>query len=658
MPIHESRADASERTMKKPLDLLLVEDSEEDALLVLRELRRGGFEVQSERVDTQPDMSAALKGRRWDLVISDYSMPGFDAPGALQVVKELGCDIPVIIVSGTVGEEHAVAALRAGAADFVLKDKLARLLPAVERELREKAERDAKRRAETRAAESENRYRAMFEACPLPMWVYDKGTLAFIAVNEAAVHHYGHSREEFAKLTLAEIRPKEDVAAFREDAARIKGRRDRHLVRHCKKNGAVTMVEVNSRDFSLDGRSARLVVANDVTDRMRLEEQLRRAQKMEAIGGVAGGVAHDFNNLLSVILSYGRLLRDGFAPTDPVRADLEEICKAGDRAADLTRQLLAFSRQQTLDPRVIDVNQIVGGMERMLRRLLGEDIQLAFQCAQHLDTIRADPGQVEQVVMNLAVNARDAMPRGGKLSIETENVRLGADNAEGHHDVTPGGYVMIAITDTGTGMDAATQERIFEPFFTTKEKGKGTGLGLSTVFGIVKQSGGHVWVFSEPGKGTTFKVYFPRSDAVLEAAPKPTVAPPTLRGSETVLLVEDEEQVRTLMRTILRRRGYSVLEAQNGGEAILICDEFEGDIQLLVTDVVMPRVGGPELAKRLLRMRPAMKVLYVSGYTDRSFVRDGTITPDAFARRVREVLDSAAGERRHRAKPDKRRRNG
>ncbi|MBI2394063.1 MAG: PAS domain-containing protein [Deltaproteobacteria bacterium] len=407
-------------------------------------------------------------------------------------------------------------------------------------------------------------------------------------------------------------------------------------------------LEVRVRERTAD-------LERQIDERVRAEEalrnteaQLRHAQKMEAIGRLAGGIAHDFNNLLSVILSYADIALGELRPDEPLREDLSEIRHAGQRAAELTRQLLAFSHQQVFNPRVLDLNQTVTGVEKMLRRLLGADIELICLTAATW-RVRADPGQLEQVLLNLATNARDAMPGGGKLTLQTKDVEFDEPYAREHHGVTPGPHVMLAVSDTGVGMERDTQAKIFEPFFTTKEKGKGTGLGLSTVYGIVRQSGGHVWVYSEPGKGTTFRIYLPRTTDVEDSHANGQVQPDSGRGNETILLVEDDEQVRGVARGILRRNGYVVLEAASAGEALLISEQHAAKIHLLLTDVVMPRMGGPQLAERLRARRPELKVLFMSGYTGEAIAHHGIlesnvpflqkpITPDALTRKVREAL--------------------
>jgi two-component system cell cycle sensor histidine kinase/response regulator CckA len=395
-------------------------------------------------------------------------------------------------------------------------------------------------------------------------------------------------------------------------------------------------------------------IAHDLTERRHLQDQLHQSQKLEAVGSLAGGVAHDFNNLLSVILSYSEILAEELPADAPLREYVEDIRGAGLRAVDLTKQLLAFSRQQVLQPRIVDLAKIVEGMEKMLRRLIGEDIELIAVYPQTMGKILVDPGQMEQVIMNLAVNARDAMPQGGQLTIEMTEVVIDEDFASEHVGAKPGRHVMLAVSDNGIGMTKATQARLFEPFFTTKEAGKGTGLGLATVFGIVRQSGGTIWVYSELGNGTVFKVYLPLSEAAeLGAAAALPLDSRSLRGTETILLVDDDERVRGLARTILRKYGYNVLEAQGGGDALLLCEQHPATIHLLLTDVVMPRMSGRQLAERLLVVRPDMKVLYMSGYTDDAVVRHGIlyatiafiqkpITPTALAHKVRETLGPPA----------------
>jgi PAS domain S-box-containing protein len=393
-----------------------------------------------------------------------------------------------------------------------------------------------------------------------------------------------------------------------------------------------------------------VVVLHDITERRRLEEQYRQSQKMESIGHLAGGVAHDFNNLLTIICGYCEVLLNQVRPDDFSFPCISEIKAAADRASSLTRQLLAFSRQQMFQLQVLDLNEIVRGTEKMLGRLIGEDISLTAMLDLRLDPVKADPGQIEQVLMNLAVNAKDAMPRGGKLTIETSNVELDEGYAASNVDVRPGRHVLLAVSDTGHGMTDEVKARIFEPFFTTKDQGKGTGLGLATVFGIVKQSGGHISVYSEVGTGTSFKVYLPALARESLTDQTGTGTAQTPKGTETLLLVEDEEKVRALTRTALQASGYTLLEASNGVEAIRLYEEYPGRVDMLVTDVVMPEMGGRQLAERLMSVRPDLKVLYLSGYTSDAVVRHGVLESEVaflqkpfsvagLAKKIREVLD-------------------
>ncbi|HEU5261858.1 MAG TPA: PAS domain S-box protein [Gemmatimonadales bacterium] len=507
-----------------------------------------------------------------------------------------------------------------------------------------------RKRQEEQLLENERRYRLLFRSNPEAMWVYDYDTLRFLAVNEAAITRYGYTEGEFLAMTVRDIRPASELPKLEDMLTQRQGAGSFSGFRHRRKDGTLIDVDIESQPIEFAGRPARLVLARDVTARRQLEDQLRQSQKMEAVGQLAGGIAHDFNNLLTAILGSTQLLLHVTPPGDPRREDAEEIQNAGIRAAELTRQLLAFSRRQVLAPKVLDVNAVVSSMDRMLRRLIGEDIELVTQLATDLDSVSADPGQLEQVLLNLAVNARDAMPRGGRLTIETANVALTAEYAERHHRMPPGAYVLLAVSDTGVGMDEATQAHLFEPFFTTKEVGKGTGLGLATVYGIVKQSGGYIWVYSEPERGTTLKVYLPRVTGAAEPLRAALPRGDLQHGSETVLLVEDAAPVRALARKGLEAYGYRVLDAPDGPTALDLAARHAGGIDVLVTDVVMPGMSGRELAERLAPHRPEMKVLYTSGYTDDAMVRQGVLrsgvaflqkpfVPETLARKVREVLD-------------------
>jgi len=422
-----------------------------------------------------------------------------------------------------------------------------------------------------------------------------------------------------------------------------------------RKDGSLIWVVENVSLLPSDEEGGEILLGTvvDMTERRRLEEQLLQSQKMEAVGRLAGGIAHDFNNLLTAVSGYSELLLRELPDGDPRREFAEEIRKAGGRAAALTHQLLAFSRRQVLEPRVLDLNAVISGMERMLRRVIGEDIELITATQEELWHARADPGQIEQAILNLVVNARDAMPRGGKLTLETANVELDEKFAGRYATVTPGPHVMLAVSDTGIGMDAELQARLFEPFFTTKEHGKGTGLGLSTTYGIVKQSGGSIWVYSEPGHGTTFKIYLPRCEEPLEELPPAPDTREAAPGTETVLVVEDEPEVRRLVERLLRGKGYRVLTAGSPADAVALAKAHEAAIDLLLTDVIMPGMNGRELARLLAPARPAMRVLYMSGYADAAMSQQGILppgtafvskpfTPEVLARKVREVLDGRA----------------
>lgn len=521
--------------MKPPLRLLLLEDNPVDADLITATLTEGGIPCQSRLVDTRQAFVAALKEGQTDLILADYSIPGFDGFSALTLARQHRPEVPFMFVSGTIGEDLAIDAMHQGATDYILKQRLGRLVPSVQRALREVEERAERQRAEDALEQS--------------------------------------------------------------------------------------------------------------------EKQFRQAQKMEAVGRLAGGIAHDFNNLLTVIMGYSQVLSTELGPQHPLRSKIEETQKAGERAAVLIRQLLTFSRKQSMDPKVLRLNTVVTNLEGLLRRLIGEDIRLVTQLDPGNGRLRADQAQLEQVLMNLVVNARDAMPNGGVLTLETSQVELTRSPVYHLRPLAPGPYVSLSVTDTGCGMDRQTQSHIFEPFFTTKEEGKGSGLGLPTVFGIVTQCGGGIDVSSRVGHGTKFEVYLPSVESEVSAAALPQDPGHPKRGTETVLLAEDDPSVRNLVRDELRKLGYRVLEAKNGVEACLLATQHAGTLDLLLTDVVMPGMGGRELAQHLSVIKPDLKILFMSGYIDDVGLRAGhdeesssflqkPFTPKALAQAVRDLLDT------------------
>jgi len=496
----------------------------------------------------------------------------------------------------------------------------------------------------------DKKFRILFEEHPQPMWILDPNGPQFLAVNAAACTLYGYSPAEFASMTVGEIQSPEDAGRFLAELHNPV-RPAASEWRHRTKDGRRIEVEIALHPIQFGGESAELAVLMDITGRRQLEDQLRQAQKMEALGLLTGGVAHDFNNLLTIITGYSQLILGKLSEGDPNRHSAEQIVKAAERAAELTRRLLLFSRRGVPQAKVLDLNQVVTSLGTMMQRLLGEEIEMQLNLAAGLGSVHADPGRVEQVLLNLAANSRDAMPKGGILTIETANVSV--QQAGGV--VKPGAYVVLTVKDNGAGMDEATRAQAFEPFFTTKAAGAGTGLGLYTVAGIVKQSGGGVELTSLPGLGTSFRIYLPRTDRAPATLKTETPKLAAVRGAETILLVEDDDMVRTLVRETMENSGYRVLEASDPLEARARAANCRSAIQLLITDVVMPKSSGPELAKELLGIFPGLKVLYMSGYTERTLLKRGVrstegaflpkpFSPAELTAKVREVLENDGGK--------------
>jgi|EndMetStandDraft_4_1072995.scaffolds.fasta_scaffold09635_2 PAS domain S-box-containing protein len=615
----------------KPLRVLLVEDREDDALLVLAELKRGGFDVTHRRVETAETMREALTETGWDVIVSDYSMPVFTGIKALEVLHATGLDIPLIVASGTIGEETAVAALKAGAADFFSKDKLVRLVPAIERELREADGRRRRRQAEAALEAVRARMQLTLQALTIGICEVDLRTDAVVLSAEFERLHGlapGTSPSTLAGH-LATIHP-DDRARATEAFEPARRGLDALLEYRVKwADNSVHWIRVIGRTLRDDaGTPVRVVgIGSDVTAQKTLEDQFRQAQKLEAIGSLAAGVAHDFNNLLTVIAGYCEMLESELEGHPAVIEDVQEIKRAGESAATLTRQLLAFSRRQIVSPMVVDLNAVVQASHKMLRRLVEANIRIELELAEPLAPVKIDTGQVEQLLVNLVVNARDAMADGGVVTIETDNVVVDEPYARTHLDVTPGPYVVLSVSDTGSGMTPEVQARLFEPFFTTKERGRGTGLGLATVYGIVKQNLGHLWVYSEVGMGTTFNIYLPIAQGEATAQPPRAAAEPQLHGTETVLIVEDEAALRALTERILQRHGYHVLTAANGADALKISAEHSGPIRVVLMDVVMPGRSGRVIGEEIAQQRPEASVIYVSGYTDAAITHHGVLAP-------------------------------
>lgn len=633
-------------SMNMTINLLLIEVSEPDAQTVVRRLSQEGFSVSEKRVETRGELAAALDTRSWDLVISDYEMPAISAAEALSVLREKKSELPLIVVSDLEDEEKQDQILRAGAIDFLNKAKLHRLAPIIERELFMRTGPDSEYResewahplekalalAEKAQLESEERYRAL-ASCAHQVWTVKSGETDVIP---ETVTSESPSRSDLDPLDWVRSIHPDDRDEFHEEWLNALENKEVfeietriQIVPGIFRHFYVRAVPV----FHQDNTVREWIGMNfDTTERQLAEAELRKSeakllqiQKLESVGQLAGGIAHDFNNMLTAINGYCDLALRKIGEDDPLHKYISEIKKSGDRSALLTQQLLAFSRKQVLHPTVIDINQVIRDTGGMLRRLIGEDITLKTRLSGEIHPVRVDPGQLSQVIMNLAVNARDAMPGGGRLLIETANVYFDELYGRVHLDAKIGHYVMLAVSDTGTGIESEIQKKIFEPFFSTKESSKGTGLGLSTVYGIVKQSGGYVWLYSEVGHGSIFKVYFPMVADKIEKPPEPEMPVMLKKGNETILLVEDEFLVRNLCREVLESSGYQVFEANDGIEALEIFFRHRSRIDLLMTDIVMPKMGGRILAEKIQSYNPSLPILYMSGYTDDMVIRSGVI---------------------------------
>jgi PAS domain S-box-containing protein len=765
--------DGAARTIR----VLVLEDRPNDAELMIRQLRAAGFAPDWTRVDDEESFAAALHAGL-DVILADFALPRFNALDAVRLVRERGLHVPFIIVSASLGDERAADCIREGVDDYLLKDRLARLAPAVSRVLERERLKRERRDADERRRAMELRLQVATDACNVGVWDLDLSTrrvylspewmrqlgygggelptrfdewhrllhpadrehvmAAFAACQAGGAARYdvefrlrhkdGSYRWIHSRATIVaddagrplrmlgcyvDITERKAVeSALRESAERLKALMDhandgiavltpagvildanlrmadmlgttpdamlgKHITEFGtddqaamqafsaelnagrgrllgaplqRADGAVISVDFSLARVTIGGESLVLSIGRDMTEQRSLEQQFLQAQKMEAVGRLAGGVAHDFNNILTTIVGYAGLLRSDHALTPAALDDLQQVEKAAQRAAAMTKQLLAFSRQQVLQVAVVEPDELVADLEKMLHRLIGEDVQLVLRLSAGGNRIQVDQGQLNQVILNLVVNARDAMPTGGHLDIETSRVTLASEVAGVRAAVRPGEYVAIRVRDTGTGMDDETMLRIFEPFFTTKERGKGTGLGLSTVFGIVEQSNGYVGVESEAGRGTTFTIYFPVTTKDVDLRPNEPASPVSASG--TILLTEDDEQLRPLERAMLERMGYRVLDAADGKEALRIAAKHIGRIDLLIADVVMPGLSGPELAVQVRRLHPETRVLYISGYTGDAIVHHGVdeqdiallqkpFTAAELARKARQVLAAA-----------------
>jgi two-component system cell cycle sensor histidine kinase/response regulator CckA len=640
--------------MSQPLRVLHLEDNRDYSALVKSKLAAEGFEPDLVCVDTREEFEAALIKGGYDLVIADYFLPTYDGLSALKVAQELLPGTPILLVSGTIGEEAAIESLKAGATDYVLKHWPERLVPAVRRALREAGERKNRLQAEATVARQEKLFRALSENSLDVVTVLDQtGAFTYNSLSVARV--LGYEPPELLGQNAFSFIHEEDLKHTQESfqhCVENPGTTTNSKFRARHRDGTWRYLETICKSFLHDPEIAGIVVnSRDITERHLLEEQLRQSQKMEAIGQLAGGVAHDFNNILTVIQGHAALMRSAGGLPQPAAGSVDQIHQAAERAANLTRQLLTFSRRQMMQPRPLDLNAVVSHMTKLLERILGEDIALQFNYSAGQVFVLADVGMMEQILLNLAVNSRDAMPAGGRLTIKIAVVGVAANALVEHPEGRAGQFAQLSVSDTGSGIEPAVLPHIFEPFFTTKAVGKGTGLGLATVYGIVKQHQGWIEAHSRVGEGTTFRVFLPAIKAAGVTAEDTTIEEKLPRGSEVILLVEDEPPVRELASRVLQACGYRVLEAASGVRALEVWHKHKDEIALLLTDVVMPDgMTGRDLAEKVQAEKPELKALFTSGYNAEIVGKDFVVKeglnflqkpylPHKLAQVVRNCLD-------------------
>ncbi|MBC7964065.1 MAG: response regulator [Steroidobacteraceae bacterium] len=637
--------------MDEPLNILVMEDRNADFMMVERHLKQNGLSVRCSRVDSPEGLREAIDRKSWDLVLTDYNVPQLNFQDSLKLLLAELPDVPVIMVSGTMGEEKAVDILKLGVLDFVLKDNLARLVPAVLRSLKEKKELEERRR-------TEERLKLALRGANDGLWDWNLITNE-LYLSPRWKSMLGYADEELENSYNSWIRllhPEDSDSALTQMRDFLEGRTANFEIEFRMLHKEGHSADILSRGFLLfddQGNALRMVGTHvDVTERKKLEEQYRQAQKMEAVGQLAGGVAHDFNNILTAIIGNTHFAMLKMQENDPARKYLEQVLAASDRAAVMNQSLLAFSRKQMVSLAVIDLCAVIKEFEAFLRRLIREDIELRITCSEAPLNVLADRGQIEQVLMNLVTNARDAMPQGGKLFMEIQPVTLDQQFVEAHRYGKAGAYVLFSVSDSGVGMDKETQSRIFEPFFTTKEQGKGTGLGLSMAYGIIKKHDGFINAYSEPGTGTIFKIYLPRIQGPAQAgitAPR-EVATVLLDGAETILVGEDDEALRRLATKVFNHYGYRVIVAVDGQDAVDKFIEYGDSIQLVILDAIMPKKNGREAFQEMRTMRPDLKAVFVSGYARDIFAEndmpDGNsifvqkpVSPNELVAKVREMLD-------------------